>query len=127
MKTIYEVDTYYQNTADKQDPAFYIDGDGHTWAASVTRNERTIYVYADGEMRFTIDGETEVRHTGHLAELGITSDSALWELDKQGRAEWEHNAWFDLYDGDTGDHLDRVCHFLDEAITAAQHLLATAK
>jgi hypothetical protein len=39
--------------------------------------------------------------------------------------EWEHNAWFDLYCGEDGTHMDVVSHSLDEALISAYLMVDT--
>ncbi len=108
-----------------EDASFYTDGDGHSWAATVTHGDSSIHVYADGEMKLLVwaeDGTIDVVRTCEdLVGAGIGTDAKLAKV--TGRSEWVNNSWFDLYDGETGDHLDAVCHTLTEAINLAKENL----
>ena len=108
--------------AKQQDAAWYVDGYGHTWAATVTLNGNEIHVYADGEMRVTIDNEHDVRTGDDMIDLGISDDNKLFEANEAGRTWWLNNAWFDLYENGH-HHLDCVCDTLDYAVRMATELL----
>jgi hypothetical protein len=110
------------------DPAWYVDGDAHTWVATVYDGDRFVHVYADGEMRVHLwptvaaresdSGDYAIiRYAGDLLENGIRTDAELRRAD--ARMEWGNNAWFDLYDGETGEHLDDVQYSLVEAVRSA--------
>jgi len=127
----------------REDSAWYTFGHGHDLVATVRQGERTISVYADGEMDMSVvekQGDSfqeigRVRYCEQLAEFGITQDNDLWglepvenEYDLSGpnRAglyfRIHHNSWFDLYSED-GEHLDCVCHTLTEAIEQATKII----
>lgn len=108
----------------QQDAAFYVDGYGHTWAATVTFGGNAVHVYADGEMRVTyLTKDIEMREAGDLLAAGITSDAKLRAVERAGKLEWHNNAWFDLYDADSGQHLECVCDCLGDAVSAAMEML----
>lgn len=126
MKTVNKVEVDYavadgRRRRGRQDAAWYVDGDGHTWVATVTVGGNAVHVYCDGEMRIVVDDDV-VRTTGDLIGLGITSDRKLFAANESGRTWWENNAWFDLYDNG-GHHLDCVCDTLNEAIRMATELI----
>lgn len=129
MKTVNKVEVDYavadgRRRRGRQDAAWYVDGDGHTWVATVTVDGNAVHVYCDGEMRIVVDDDV-VRTTGDLIGLGITSDRKLFAANESGRTWWQNNAWFDLYDADSGQHLDCVCHSVRAAVDAATEVLKT--
>jgi hypothetical protein len=106
----------------QQDPAFYTHGNS-TYIMTVQSGDYSTDVYCDGEMRIHVwdsaqamnNGEhhTSVwRYTSDLIEAGIDTDEKLSNLFDEGRIDWVHNSWFDLYDTNTGEHLDGVSHEL---------------
>lgn len=128
----------------REDSAWYTFGHGHDLVVTVRQGERTISIYADGEMDMSVvekQGDEfqeigRVRYCEQLAEFGITQDDDLWglepvenEYDLSGpnRAglyfRIHHNSWFDLYEGEDGEHLDAVCHTLTEAIELATKIV----
>jgi hypothetical protein len=129
MKTKPDIDyaiTCSRTRNRQQDAAWYVDGYGHTWAATVTLDGNAVHVYADGDMRLThLTHDTEIREAGDLIAVGITSDRKLAAADRAGKLEWHNNAWFDLYDADSGQHLECVCDTLSDAVEAAIEVLTT--
>lgn len=126
----------------------------HGKVVSVTDYDgNTVSVFADGEMRYNIyelqDGEIVeagvVRYPDQFHRWGIETDSDLFDL-PEAEIEWGgyntlkgptprgyyveeiNNPWFDLYlyspYGDNADHLDFVCHEIEEALEAATEYLA---
>ena len=116
--------------------AWYVDGDAHAWAATVYDGERFVHVYADGEMRVHLwSTKTAMLANSHdyavlrygtdLIDNGIRTDRQLYRADD--RMEWGNNAWFALYAGETGEHLECVEHSLRDAVAAAvEYLRETA-
>lgn len=112
-----------------EDPCWYTDGLGHTLVVWVTKGDRTIGIYADGEMDVRVydkpNGSTEVGripHSGMFPMYGVITDKDVFEASEAGRIEWVNNPWFDLY-GENGEHLDAVCHTLTEAIEQATKIV----
>jgi len=109
---------------DRQDAAWYCVGDSHGWAATVYRGQATIHIYSDGEMNINLyDGDRRIRTDADLYDAEITNDKQLYELCEGGALEWVNNPWFDLYDADSGQHLDTICHTLNDAVNAAVELI----
>ena len=133
------VDLVYPLTDDSGNPAtdaaFFVEGDGHHLVATISNGEREIRVFCDGEMRLHLWADKKardegadyevIRDTGSLFDAGITNDKQLASLDEDS-SEWVNNTWFDLYaygDGINGEHLDAVCHDINEAIENASKYL----
>jgi hypothetical protein len=90
----------------REDSAWYsYSADHHDIVASVSNGERTIHIYADGEVRV------------HLAYNDI------FEMAEEGLIEWVSNSWFDLYAEGQG-WADCVQHTLSDAIESAVALLS---
>lgn len=126
----------------RHDSCWYTYGQGHDLIVTVSRGDREIGVYADGEMDIRVftqeDGKFaefgRIRYCEDLAEYGITTDPDLWGLpyvddtDLQGPNKagfffrFDHNSWFDLYSAD-GEHLDCVNHELGDAIGQATAII----
>jgi len=132
------VDYAYDDKATRrrrQDAAWWVDGSGSAWVATVYDGDRHVHVRADGDMSLHLwdtrkdmlagcDSDHHVRTANELIEAGIMTDGQLLKADD--RMEWTHNAWFDLYDGETGEWLNDVQHTLDDAVNAAiAHLRET--
>lgn len=132
-----------ERSIEREDSCWYtFSGSGHDLIVRVKRGDRTIEVYADGEMRFeaykrNLEGtefvhEGTIRYFQDLSEFGVVKDSDLWGLpyasdlmpDMTGPNRFGYyyvtvnNSWFDLYSED-GEHLDCVNHELSEAISQA--------
>ena len=131
----------------RDDPAWYtFSGTGSDLVCFVEMDDgRYIKVYADGEMDIRVysrEGERyeeagRIRYCENLPEFGLNADSDLISLGQLDPVERDlvgpnkagyyfdfiHNSWFDLYDGETDEHLDAVCHSLTEAIGAAATML----
>lgn len=121
----------------RDDAAWYIYQSAHDAVATVSNGEREIVIYADGEMRVTVFGETYgedsldfsiLRYCDQWRQYGITNDADIFEASEDGRIDWVNNPWFDLYatDHNVGDFgwLDSVCHSLSDAIEQATVLLS---
>ena len=127
MKTANKPEVTYAETrtkvrAKQQDAAWYVDGYGHTWAATVTLNGNEIHIYADGEMRIhSYPLDRDLREAGDLLDAGLNTDADLARAQRAGKIEWINNAWFDLYNAD--EHLDCVCDTLNDAVKQAIQLL----
>jgi hypothetical protein len=114
----------------QQDPAFHTHGNS-TYIMTVRSGDYSTDVYCDGEMRIHVwdsaqamrNGERHTsvwRYTSDLIEAGIDTDEKLASLFDEGRIDWVHNSWFDLYDTHSGEHLDAVSHELAVAWHTAQ-------
>ena len=131
----------------REDSCWYtFTGSGHDVVAHVSRGERVISVYADGEMRiegYRKDGdrfvhEGVIRYFEDLSDYGIESDDDLWglpvartlddgfDLHGPNKAGYyfliDQNSWFDLYSED-GEHLDCVRDTLTSAIETAVEII----
>jgi hypothetical protein len=113
----------------REDPCWYTFGHGHDLVVRVTRGDRTIEIYSDGEMDVRVydkpNGSTEVgriRYCEQFREYGMNNDAEVFEAHEAGRIEWVHNPWFDLYSED-GEHLDVVCHTVTDAIAKATEVI----
>ena len=102
---------------DRQDSAFYTLGDGNTTIASVTYEDRELFVLCLGEMRF-VYGDRTIYTADDLLSAGITSDSKLNKASDKG-GEWVNNSWFEIYDSEVGDTDLQVYHSASEAIEQA--------
>ncbi len=112
-------------TVTQQDPAFHTHGYS-THVMTVNTGKFSTDIYCDGEMRIHVWDSAEAlnngehhtsvwRYTSDLIEAGIDTDKKLADLFDEGRIDWVHNSWFDLYDAKTGEHLDAVSHDLADA------------
>lgn len=124
------------------DPCWYVFQSMSDLVCAVANNTKTIYVFADGEMRILVHDEAGeilgiIRYADHLSQWGITNDTQLWEFvlaqdekpfvtpsGQTVRFVLESNCWFDLYDRE-GMSLDSVSFDLAEAIGEATELLLT--
>lgn len=126
---------------EREDSCWYTySASGHDLVAYVTNGERTVSIYADGEMRIEAYKkvgleyvhEGTIRYCDQLREFGVLKDSDLWGLpdesyvmpDMVGPNDagyyyfFAHTSWFDLYN-EEGDSL-AVCH------TTLSHALEVA-
>ncbi len=109
----------------REDSCWYtFTGSAHDLVVRVGRGERSIGIYADGEMRIgafrkegdDFDHQGTIRYCDDLSDYGIERDDDLWGLpyaprdggyDLQGPNKTghyfliDHNSWFDLYTEDT--------------------------
>lgn len=114
-----------QLVKNQSDPAFYCEGYGHTYVASITDNTNgnTINIYCDGEMRVNYEDENgninRITHCGDLLDYGFHTDKDLAKLDPDC---WAMNPWFDMYCDN--EWVDSV-HFdvLEEGFPIARDLL----
>lgn len=113
------------------DPAFYT-WTGNDLVATVALGDKRIGVYCDGEMRIHLwdtaqdkqsgkNYQSVIRYCNELKEYGITTDKELQA--QENRIEWINNSWYDLYDLNSGEHLDCVHYDIDEAILQASAIL----
>lgn len=126
-----------ENTPERQDAAWFVERDSsHTLIARVTddETEQSVGIYVDGEMSVAVYPDEDSARAGgeplgylfwadQLAGYGITNDTEL----AAERLVWDGNAWFDLYDGEHGDHLDQVCHSISDALAQARRALAETR
>jgi len=130
----------------REDSCWYtFTGSAHDIVTHVSRGERVIDIYVDGEMRidaFRKEGDDfvhqgTVRYCDDLSDYGIERDDDLWGLPDAPRAEGydlqgpnkagyyfliDHNSWYDLYTED-GEHLDCVRDTLTSAIETAVEII----
>lgn len=129
----------------REDSCWYTHtGSGHDLIVIVSRGDRSISVYADGEMdirvyekhgdRFQEIGS--IRYFEDLLDYNIKTDDDLWglahqdgEYDMKGPNrngyyfQFVHNSWFDLYGGNDDNHLDCVHDALSDAIAQATTII----
>lgn len=124
----------------REDSCWYTYASMSDLVAHVTNGERTIGIYADGEMRIGVYSKVEdefvyhglVRYCDELETYGVDTDNDLWGLPSvSGMFDLcgpntngfyyriDNNSWFDLYEDSTGTHLDCVCDTLSRAIEMA--------
>jgi hypothetical protein len=112
----------------REDSAWYTYQSSHDAVATISNGEREITIYADGEMRVTVFGESILRYCDQWREHGITNDADIFEASENGRIDWVNNSWFDLYatDHNVGEDgwLNCVNHTLSDAIEQATALLS---
>lgn len=128
---------------EREDSCWYTYASQSDLVAYVTNGERTIGIYADGEMRIEAYMKVgleyvhqgTVRYCDDLADFGIRKDSDLWGLPHVSHDYLDlvgpnaegfylsivNNSWFDLYPDD-GDSL-AVCHTLTHAIEVATNII----
>lgn len=114
-----------QLVKDQSDPAFYCDGYGHSYVASITDNTNgnMINIYCDGEMRVNYEEENGdisiLRHCSDLLDYNFCTDEDLKKIKPD---DWTMNPWFDMYLGD--EWIDNV-HFdvIKEGFPFARELL----
>jgi hypothetical protein len=119
----------------REDACWYIYQSNSDLVCRVSRHGDAVQVRADGEMRINVLDENNeivgvIRYGDQFREYGINNDNDLGNfvfgeedhLPSQGgkvRFEVIDSPWFDLYDGKSGDHLDRVHDTLTGAVNAA--------
>jgi hypothetical protein len=109
---------------DRQDSAFYTDGQG-TQVVWQMPNSKRFYVVRAGEMRIHAtdkSGERVViRYTDQLESFGIKNDADLAEWSKSDPElfDWVNNSWFEVYDEKDVDFFSEPFHELGEAINYA--------
>lgn len=90
-----------QLVENQSDPAFYCEGYGHSYVASITdqTNGKIIMIYCDGEMRINLKQDEQghsdtLRHNSDLFDHGFDTDKKLYQIDPDC---WAMNPWFDMY------------------------------
>jgi len=119
-----------ERTKGREDAVWYsYSADHHDLVASVSDGNRTIHIYADGEVRAHIaydhtdwsKGHEVVRYCDQWGD--IKNDADIFEASESGRLEWINNSWFDLY-ADDAYWSDCVQHTISDAIQSATEMLA---
>lgn len=130
----------------QEDALFYDGGYGHALVARVTKGDRSVGIYTDGEVDIHVyaleNGQIEqvdrLRSGDDLSDYGVKTDEDLAEIgtaesfsedlpdvkgpNKSGYYfDVIHNCWFDLYTDN--EHLDVVTHSLTEAIVLATKIV----
>lgn len=98
---------------DRQDSAFYTWWDT-TQVATLTYEGREYTIYCVGEMRINYKDQV-IRYCDDLINAGITDDSDLSKIDKEG-GEWINNSWFEVYDEQGQEFTSEVYHEVKDAI-----------
>lgn len=114
-----------QLVKNQSDPAFYCEGYGHSFVASITdnTNNNTINIFCDGEMRINYEDEYgDINRINNCSDLLGYSINTEQDLAKINPDFWVMNPWFDLYLGD--EWLD-VVHFdaIKEGFPIAKDIL----
>lgn len=104
-----------ESSPKKDDPIFYLDTPNNL-VCIVSAHDKNVHIHTNGEMavwRRTFD--SQIAHfSDELSEIGIVCDE---DIDHE-KYEFHLAPWFDLYDED-GNHLDKVCHSMSQAISEA--------
>lgn len=119
----------------RDDSAWYTHQSSHDLVVTVSKGDREIDIFADGEMRVLVYERDHdpanpdiIRYCDRWKLHGITNDADIFQASEEGRIEWLNNSWFDLYatDQNVGDGgwLDCVEHSLTDAIEQATVLLS---
>lgn len=107
----------------KQGDAIFYTGMG--CVATLDYKSFQVDVYCDGETKAHLIKDGEVVSTlttpAEFIHAGIDTDDALSLANDNNALDWVNNSWFDLYC--YGEHLDAVCHDIDEAIEAGKEYL----
>jgi len=109
----------------KQRDAIFYTGMG--CVATLDYKGFQVDVYCDGETRANLldapQGEvvSSLYSPTDFIDAGIDTDDALLLANQQELLDWVNNSWFDLYC--YGEHLDAVCHDIEEAIEAGKEYL----
>ena len=106
----------------QQDAIFYT---GMGCVATIDYKGFQVDVYCDGITRAHLKKDGQVVSTlttpADFIDAGIDTDDALSLANNSEILDWVNNSWFDLYC--YGEHLDAVCHELDEAVEAGREYL----
>jgi len=117
----------------REDAVWYsYSADHHDLVASVSNGNRTIHIYADGEVRAHIaydhtdwsKGHEVVRYCDQWGD--IKNDADIFEASESGRLEWINNSWFDLYAEGQG-WWECASHTLTDAVRSATEMLADSE
>jgi hypothetical protein len=102
------------------DAVFYT---GEGLIATVKYKGFSVDVYCDGVTNATLLDQPNGDIVSHLyspsdfISAGIDTDEAMSMAQEQEILSFANNSWFDLYC--EGEHLDVVCHILDDALDSA--------
>lgn len=119
----------------REDAVWYShSADHHDIVASVSNGERTIAIYADGEVRVHLaydptdweKGHDVIRYCDQWKQYGIINDFDIYKMSEEGSIDWVNNSWFDLYA--EGEHWEGIVqHTLSDAIESAIELLSNSE
>ena len=119
----------------REDSVWYShSADHHDIIATVSNGERSIHIYADGEVRVHLaydpadwkKGHDVIRYYDQWKQYGIKNDIDIFQMSENGSIEWINNSWFDLY-ADNQGWADCVNHTLSDAILSATELLTDSE
>lgn len=106
----------------QQDAIFYT---GLGCIATIDYKGFQVDVYCDGETRANLMKDGEVVSTlttpADFIDAGIDTDDALALANNNNLLDWVNNSWFDIYC--YGEHLDMVCHEVEEVLEAGKGYL----
>jgi hypothetical protein len=106
---------------DRRDAVFYT---GEGIIATVTYKGFGVDVYCDGATNATLLDQPNGEIVSHLysafdfISAGLGTDDAISMAVEQEILVFANNSWFDLYCD--GEHLDIVCHTMDDALESAK-------
>jgi hypothetical protein len=108
---------------EKVDSAWWCLGNGSARVATVSKVgvEGSVDVYCDGEMKLVnLENGESYYCASDLEAAGLSTDKdilvgSMWE--------WVNNSWFDVYDTETGEHLDLVEDNIISALDSARNYL----
>ena len=107
---------------ERDDAAFWRDGDAVDHAATVGLGGRSVSIYCTGVMRVSKVGTDERYHNRDaLVSAGYRTDRELFAAEERGEVEFENNPWFEVHAED--EHLDLIAGSYTEAILIAEDVL----
>lgn len=125
----------------RTDPCWYVYQSTSDLVCTVSNGERSVDVYADGEMRIHVLDENKeiigyIRYCDEFSDFGIINDEDYNTIVCDPEAKHAFGGitmsfdvidspWFDLYDNQ-GNHLDWVDFDLTDSINKAASLLGDA-
>jgi hypothetical protein len=112
----------------RRDAAWYCDGSGASYVATIEDGNRSYDIYCVGQMRL-LDTRTGVVHRTKedLIGAGLTEDADLVDSDQNPNSpfEWLNNPWFEIMDGSESTQM--IEHDLLGAIELALEALVTSR
>lgn len=119
----------------REDAVWYShSADHHDIVATVTNGERSIHIYADGEVRAHLaydptdwkKGHHVIRYCDQWGQYDINNDFDIYKMSEAGSLDWVNNSWFELYAENQG-WWECAQHSLSDAIQSAMELLADSE
>lgn len=119
----------------REDSVWYShSADHHDIIATVSNGERSIHIYADGEVRAHLaydpadwkKGHHVIRYCDQWGQYDINNDFDIYKMSEAGSVDWVNNSWFELYAEGQG-WWECTQHALSDAIQSATELLADSE